>query len=82
MNFQMFKLNLAKAEKPEIKIANICWTIKNVKEFQKNIYFCFIDYARTFDCMDANKLENFERDVSIRPPYLPTDKTGMQVKRQ
>ena len=64
------------------KIANIHWIIKKAREFQKNIYFCFLDYAKAFDCMDANKLENFERDVSIRPPYLPTDKTGMQVKRQ
>ena len=41
------------------QIANICWIIKIPREFQKNIYFCLIDYAKTFDCMDHNKLENF-----------------------
>ena len=52
MNFQMYKLDLEKAEEPEIKIANICWIIKS--EFQKNI--CFIDYTKAFDCVDHNKL--------------------------
>ena len=41
-----------------VQIANICWIIKKAREFQKNIYFCFIDYAKTFDCVDHNKLEN------------------------
>ena len=40
------------------QIANICWIIKKKWEFQKNIYFCFIDYAKAFDCVDQNKLEN------------------------
>ena len=40
------------------QIANICWIIKKVREFQKNIYFFFIDYAKAFDCVDHNKLEN------------------------
>ena len=40
------------------QIANIHWIIDKAREFQKNIYFCFIDYARAFDCMDHNKLEN------------------------
>ena len=66
MNFQMFKQDLEKAEEPEIKVptstgtrdqsANIHWIIKKVREFQKNIYFCFIDYAKAFDCVDHNKL--------------------------
>ena len=38
--------------------ANICWIMKKAREFQKNIYFCFIDYAKAFDCVDHNKLEN------------------------
>ena len=38
------------------QIANICWIIKRAKEFQKNIYFCFIDYTKAFDCVDHNKL--------------------------
>ena len=44
------------------QIANIQWTIKKAREFQKNIYFCFIDYAKAFDCVDHNKLENSDRD--------------------
>ena len=42
------------------QIANIRWIIKKAREFQKNIYFCFIDYAKAFDCVDHNKLENFK----------------------
>ena len=55
VNFQMFKLVLERAEEPD-QIANICWVIKKAREFQKNIYFCFNDYAKAFDCVDHNKL--------------------------
>ena len=57
VNFQMFKLVLEKAEEPEIKLPTSAGSWKN-REFQKNIYFCFIDYAKAFDCVDHNKLEN------------------------
>ena len=57
-SFQMFKLNLEKAEGTRDQIANICHIIEKAREFQKNICFCFIDYAKTFDCVDHNKLEN------------------------
>ena len=56
------------------QIANICWIIEKAREFQENIYFCFIDYAKAFDCVDYNKLENSERDGNIRPPDLPLEK--------
>jgi len=56
------------------QIANICWIIEKAREFQKNIYFCFIDYAKAFDCMDHNKLKNSERDGNTRPPDLSLDK--------
>ena len=56
------------------QIANICWIIKKAREVQKNIYFCFIDYAKAFDCVDHNKLENSERDGNTRPPDLPLEK--------
>ena len=56
------------------QIANIHWIIEKAREFQKIIYFCFIDYAKAFDCGDNNKLENSERDGSIRPPDLPLEK--------
>ena len=54
---------------------NIPWVIKNAREFQRNIYFCFIDYAKAFDCVDHNKLENFSRDGNIRPLDLPPGKS-------
>ena len=57
VNFQMFKLDLEKPEKWD-QIANIRWIIKKAREFQKNIYFCFTDYAKAFDCVDHNKLKN------------------------
>ena len=53
--------------------ANIHWNVENAREFQKNIYFCFIDYAKAFDCVDHNKLENSERDGNIRPSDLSLD---------
>ena len=50
-------------------------TIKKEREFQKNIYFCFIDYAKAFECVDYNKLKNSLRDVNTRPPYLLLEKS-------
>ena len=55
--------------------ANICWIIEKLREFQKNIYFCFIDYAKAFDCVNHNKLENSERDGNTRPPNLPLEES-------
>ena len=57
------------------QIANICWIIEKTREFQKNIYFCFIDYAKAFDSVDHNKQENSERDGNTRPPDLPLEKS-------
>ena len=73
MNFQMFKMVLEKAEEPEIKLPTSAVSSKR-QRFQKNIYFCFIDYAKAFDCVDHNKLENSERDGNARPPHLPLEK--------
>ena len=56
------------------QIANIRWIIKKAREFQENIYFCFIDYAKAFDCVHHNKLENSARDGNTRPPDLPLEK--------
>ena len=56
------------------QIANIHWIMEKAKEFQKNISFCFNDYANAFDCVDPNKLENSERDGNTRPPDLPLEK--------
>ena len=57
------------------QIANICWIMEKARAFQKNIYFCFIDYAKAFDCVDPNKLENSSRDGNTRPPDLPLEKS-------
>ena len=54
--FQMYKLDLEEVEEPEIKMPTF---IEKTREFQKNIYFCFIDYAKAFDCVDHNKLWKF-----------------------
>ena len=53
------------------QIANVCWIIKKATEFQKNIYFSFIDYAKAFDCVDHNKLENSSEDGHTRSHELP-----------
>ena len=49
--------------------------MEKAREFQKNIYFCFIDYAKAFDCVDHNKLENSEGNENTRPPDLPLEKS-------
>ena len=56
------------------QMANICWIMEKAREFQKNIYFCFTDYAKAIDCVDHKKLENSERDGNTRPPDLPLEK--------
>ena len=73
VNSQMFKLDLEKAEEPEIKLPTSVGSSKK-QEFQKNISFCFIDYAKAFDCVDHNKLWKILRDGNIRPPDLPLEK--------
>ena len=64
----MFKLVLEKAEEPD-QIDNIHWIIEKRRGFQKNIYFCFIDYAKAFDCVDHNKLWKTLKDMGI-PGHL------------
>ena len=57
------------------QIANIRWIIDKAREFQKNIYFCFLDYAKAFDCVDHKKLWKILRDGNTRPPDLPLEKS-------
>ena len=64
----MFKLDLEKAEEPEIKLPTSAGPLKK-REFQKNIYFCFIDYAKAFDCVDHNKLWKILKEMGI-PDHL------------
>ena len=63
-----------KGRRTRDQIVNICWIIKKAKEFQNNIYFCFIDYAKAFDCVGHNKPENSSRDGNTRPPDMPPEK--------
>ena len=74
MNFQMFKLVLEKAEEPEIKLPASNGSSKKVKEVEKNIYFCFIDYAKPLTVWITKTVENFEKDGNTRPPDLPIEK--------
>ena len=62
------------------QFANICWLIEKAREFQENIYFCFTDYAKAFDCVNHNKLENSERDGNTRPPDLPLEKPVCRLR--
>ena len=70
----MFKLVLEKAEEPEIKLPTSSGSSKKQETSRKKTYFCFIDYAKAFDYVDHNKLENSERDGNTRPPDLPLEK--------
>ena len=64
----MFKLDLEKAEEPEIKLPTFAGSLKK-QEFQKNIYFCFINYVKAFDCVDHNKLWKILKEMEI-PDHL------------
>ena len=68
MNYQMFKMDLENTEEPEIKLP-ISDGSKKAVEFQKNIYFCFIDYAKAFNCVDHNKLRKILQEMGI-PDHL------------
>ena len=90
MNFQMFKLDLEKAEEPGDQITNIHWIIKKARQLQKNIYICFIDYAKAFDCVDHNKLWKILKEIGIadhltcllRNLYAGQEATELDMKQQ
>ena len=77
----MFKLDLEKAEEPG-QIASIHWIIKKAREFQKNIYFCFIDYAKASDCVDHNKLGKILKEMEYQTTWPASRETYMQVRKQ
>ena len=64
------------------QIANIHWIIEKAREFKKNIYFCFIDYAKAFDCVDHNKLWKLLKEMGIPDIWPASWETYMQVRRQ
>ena len=63
------------------QIGNICWIMEKAREFQKNMYFCFIDSAKAFDCVDHNKLWKILRGGSTSPPDLPLE-TSICIRKQ
>ena len=81
-NFQMFKLVFRKGRGTRDQIANIRWIIKKAREFQKNIYFCFIDYAKAFDSVDHHKLWKILREMGIPDHLTCLWEICMQVKKQ
>ena len=64
------------------QIANICWIIEKAREFQKNIYFCFTDYAKAFDCVDQNKLWKILKEMGIPDHWPASWETCMQVRKE
>ena len=64
------------------QIANICWIIEKAREFQKNIYFCFIDYAKAFDCVDHNNSGKFWKRWEYQTTWPASREIFMQVKKQ
>ena len=82
MNFQMFKLVLEKAEEPEIKLPTSAGSSKKQESPRKNIYFCFIDYAKAFDCVDHNKLWKILKGMEYQITWPASWETCMQVRKQ
>ena len=70
----MYKLGLEKAEEPKNKLPTSVGSQEKGREFKKSNDFCFIDYAKAFDCVGHNKLWKILRDGNTRPPYLPPEK--------
>ena len=71
-----------KGRRTRDQIANIHWIMEKAREFQKNIYFCFIDYAKAFDCVDHNKLWKILKEMGIPDTWPTSWETCMQVRKQ
>ena len=78
----MYKRVLEKAEEPEIKLPTSAGSWKKARDFQKNIHFCFIDYAKAFDCVDHNKLWKILKEMGIPDTWLASWEICMQVRKQ
>ena len=78
----MFKLVLEKAKEPEIKLPTSVGSSKKARDFQKNIYFSFIDYARAFDCVDHNKLWKILQEREYQTTWPASWEICMQVRKQ
>ena len=77
MNFELpdVQAGFRKGRGTRDQIANILWIMEKPREFQKNIYFCFIDYAKAFDYVDHNKMWKILREMGIQTPDLPLEKS-------
>ena len=82
MNFWMFKLDFEKAEEPEIKLPTSIASSKKQESSRKNIYFCFIDYAKAFDCLDHNKLWKILKEMQYQTTWPASWEIYMQVRKQ
>ena len=82
VNFQLFKLVLEKAEEPETKLQTSAGSLKKEESSRKNIYFCFIDYAKDFNCVDHNKLWKILKEMGIPDHLTCSWETYMQVREQ
>ena len=82
MNFLMFKLILEKAEEPEIKFPTSVGSSKKQESSRKNIYFCFIDYAKAFDCVDHNRLWKILKEMGIPDHLTCLWEICMQARKQ
>ena len=78
----MFKLVLEKAEEPEIKLPTSAGSLKKQESSRKNIYLCFIDYAKAFDCVDHNKLWKILKESEYQTTWPASWETYMQVRKQ
>ena len=82
MNFQMFKLVLEKAEEPEIKLPTYTGSSKKQESSRKNIYFCFLDYTKAFDCVDPINCGKFWKRWEYQTTWPASWKICMQIKKQ
>ena len=83
MNFQInVQAEFRKGRRNSDKITNIRWIIKKARDFQKNIYFCCIDYAKAFDYVDHNKLWKIQKEMGIPDHLTASWETCMQVRKQ
>ena len=76
------QVGFRKGRETRDQIANICWIIEKASEFQKNIYFCFIDYAKSFDCLDHSKLWKILQEMEYQTTLPASWEICMQVKKQ
>ena len=84
MNWELpdVQAQFIKGKETRDQIANICWIIEKAREFQKNIYFCFIDYAKAFDYVDHNKLWKILKEMGYQTTLPASWEICMQVKKQ